>query len=127
MQNENKVRIIRVAEIKPKGSLKYILERFENQISVIEKEGYSPRVPKLISLIVNFGFCDIEYWIEEAEKNPENSEEIESIVLFSQILIIRLNNIGEKYHNNIENLPSLAEQFSTNPEIRKYFKDLTFE
>lgn len=117
-------RTIKLSELKVEGNLDFLFNELESVVSECESEGYTKRVGKAISTVVDFGFTDCEFWFNEMESEDERPE-IEAILILGHVFVIRLNNIAQKHINGID-MPSIAEQLNSSPEIQKYFKDVTF-
>jgi hypothetical protein len=122
-ENFNNTREIVIADVKPLGNLDTTLQKFIDKVETLEKEGYSKEVGRVLKLLVEFGFTDLD-WFDDLEPG-ESKEEVESIVIIGRSLAIRLNNIAQKYINNIE-MPSVAEQIMDDKEFMSYFPNTTF-
>jgi hypothetical protein len=117
-------RTIKVSELKVTGNLDFIFNKLERVVSECELEGYTKRVGKVLSTVVDFGFTDCEDWFNEMESEDERPQ-IEAILILGHVFVIRLNNLAQKHINGID-MPSIAEQLNSSSEIQKYFKDVTF-
>lgn len=119
------MREIILSEVRPTGNLKEILEDFEKQVILCEKEGYTKEVARLCKLLYDFGFLDANEWFDELKTEDERPE-IEAIVLFPRALFIRLNNIAQKDLNGIKMKP-IAEQLMDDKDFMKYFPNTIFK
>jgi len=119
-------RTISLKDIKSPEYIEIIFSTFNEEILMCESEGYSKEVPRLITLLVEFGLTDIKDWFDNlGESDSPPKEEVEMIVLLGQIYLIRLNNIAQKHINDID-MDSIPKQLSENEDIIKYFPNTTF-
>ncbi len=112
-------------EIKPVGNFKEILEKFRVKTDEIIAEchslkKYTPRISKLIKLIVtNFDLISV---LEEAieKKDVWNKKEAIICLLYTHLLIIYLNDTAQLYLNNIKMdspIKQLQEHINSKPKI----------
>lgn len=119
-------RKISLKDIKSPEYIESVFTTFNEKILKCESEGYSKEVPRLITLLVEFGLTDISDWFDNlGESDSPPKEEVEMIVLLGQIYLIRLNNIAQKHINDIDMEP-ISTQLSENEDIKKYFPNTTF-
>lgn len=120
-----KVRVIRLSEIKPIGPLKDMLEKFEQAVAALETKGkYTKGVTKTFKLLVDYGFTDGDWLFDEGDLT-DNREEFEMILILGHVYAIRLNNIAQKYLNNIEMEP-VHVQIAKNEDIKKHIPNVYF-
>lgn len=119
-----KERVIVLDNIKPLGNLSDTLQKFIDKVERCEKEGYSSEVGRILKLLVEFGFCDYD-WFDDVEDENDKLE-VESIVITGKVLAIRLNNLAQKKINNIDMDP-IADQLMSDSEFMSYFPNTTFE
>ena len=116
---------IKFEDIKPLGNFKEVLESFRDWVDKIvakcdEDQAYRPSVATAIKTIVGeFGTIEV---LEDGIINGTCWDKEEAILclLYTHLLIIDLNNIAQKYLNNItmeSNIVQLRDYFITKPEI----------
>jgi hypothetical protein len=121
--------IYKLSEIKPIGNFDSILEMLDGKLKEMEKEGYSKRVPNFIKLVVaELGLLDIfEEGLSAPVHNGWNKEEEKICLLFTNLLIIRANNIAQTYFNKIEmdeNHIQLMDRANNDAKYKKIFGEL---
>lgn len=119
----NSERVIVLNDIKPLGNLTDTLQKFIDKVELCEKDGYSSEVNRLIGLIIDFGFCDYD-WFDDVDSD-DDLKEVESIVIIGRVLVIRLNNLAQKKINNID-MDSVANQLMKDSEFMSYFPNTKF-
>jgi len=119
------MREIVLSELRPIGNLQEILETFEKQVIMCEGEGYTKEVARICKLLMEFGFLDANEWFDEMTSEDERPE-IESIVIFPRVLLIRLNNIAQRDLNGMKMKPN-AEQLMDDKDFMKYFPNTIFK
>jgi hypothetical protein len=121
----------KLSDIKPIGNFDSVLETLDIKVTEIEKEGYSKRVANAIKVIVaEMGLLDVlSQDLKDGSKYEGwNKEEQKICLLFTHLLIIRLNNIAQKHLNGIDMDPNhiqLMESVSGNHEYKNIFGKLT--
>ena len=119
------MREIVLSEIRPYGNLGSTLLKFEEAVERCEKEGYTKEVARLCKLLMEFGFLDPNEWFDEMKTEDERPE-IEMIVIFPRVLLIRLNNIAQKDLNGFKMKP-ISEQLMDDNDFMKYFPNTIFK
>jgi hypothetical protein len=117
-----------MSDIRPVGNFDSILETLNQKVLILEsRNSYSKGVSEMIKLIVNtLGMIDVL----ESFETPYtgwNYEEQKICLLYTHILIIRCNNIAQKYLNNIEMEPihiQLMDYINNKPNLKKVFGKL---
>ncbi len=120
--------IYKMSDIRPVGNFDSILETLNQKVLILEsRNSYSKGVSEMIKLIVNtLGMIDVL----ESFETPYtgwNYEEQKICLLYTHILIIRCNNIAQKYLNNIEMEPihiQLMDYINNKPNLKKVFGKL---
>ena len=107
---------IKISDIKPVGNFKAPLETFDQQITEIENTvneagKYLPIISEKIKQIVGMGFIDS---LENGIRTGEiwDVEEGKICLLYTHLLIMRLNNLANKYLNKWLEMPSDFEQLT---------------
>jgi hypothetical protein len=126
-----KTTIYELSDIKPVGNFDVLLEKFNSLLVQLEEENkYSSRVAKFIKMFVGeLGTLEI---LEEFDEpyTGWNMEEQKICLLYAHLLVIRANNIAQKYLNNIEMLPNhiqLMDYVNDKPKLKKVFGKLIIE
>ena len=115
-------------DIKPIGNFDFLLEKLNDKLLNIESEQkYSSRVANFIKFIVNdLGVLDALQEFNEPYTGW-NYEEQKICLLYTHLLIIRANNIAQKYLNDIEMPPNylqLIEYIDSKPNLKSVFGKL---
>lgn len=120
----------KLSDIKPIGNFDSVLETLDKKVTEIEKEGYTKRVANAIKIIVGeMGLLDVlsDNLEDGSEYKGWNKEEQKNCLLFTHLLIIRLNNIAQKHLNGIDMEPNhiqLMESVNSNHKYNKIFGKL---
>lgn len=128
---ENMTTIYKLSDIKPIGNLDFLLKMADDLVTKLEAENqYTSKVADFLKFFVGeLGTIDI---LETFETPYEgwNMEEQKICLLYAHIIVIRCNNIAQKYLNNIEMPPiheQLMEYIESKPEYKKIFGYLKIE
>lgn len=121
----------KIKDIKPVGNFKPTLEMIAGHVQQLEDQNkYTTSVANHIKLIVgDLGIPDALI-ISIQNGTAWNIEEAKICLLYTYYLIIRLNNIAQKYLNNIEmpdNNIQLMERVNDDPKLKKIFGKLTIK
>jgi len=107
---------IKISDIKPIGNFKELLETFNIEVTEIENKinnigMYSNDITDMIKKIIN---ANIINTIEDSirENDIWDKAEAKICLLYMHLLIIRLNNLINKYHNTNFKQLSYAEQLN---------------
>jgi hypothetical protein len=122
-------REIILSDVKVMGNLADTFSKFEERVIECEKEGYTNEVPRIMQLLIEFGFVhidDIKEWFDGHDGTAEDLLEIESIALMGRIFFARLNNIAQKHHNNIDMEP-ISQQLMDDRKFMEYFPNTIFK
>ncbi len=104
---------IKISDIKPVGNFKEILEELDKQVTAIENavDEYSDIISDMIKKIVNLEIIDqLEKSI--SDKTVWDIVEAKTCLLYTHILIMRMNNLANKYLNKWLTIPSDFEQLT---------------
>jgi len=121
----------KMSDIKPDGNFDFVLNMFNKKLIELEdKKEYSSSVANFLKVFIGeVGVIDA---LEEFEEPYEgwNKEEQKSSLLYAHLIVIRANNIAQKYLNNIEMEPNhiqLMEYINGKEELKNVFGKLTIE
>jgi len=117
--------IYKLSEIKPVGNFDSILELLNTKVENLEKVGYCKKVPQTIKKIIEFGFLDVLEKFETPYKGWSKKEQ-KICLLYLHLLFIRLNNIAQKYLNNIDMEPNHIQlmMLTAEEKYKKIFGEL---
>lgn len=121
----------KLSDIKPVGNFDFLLEKANNSVTELEaKNEYSSNVAKFLKFFVgDLGVIDVLEKFESPYKGW-NLEEQKICLLYAHIIVIRCNNIAQKYMNHIDMPPiheQLMEYVNQKPHLRKIFGTLIVE
>jgi hypothetical protein len=126
------MREISIKSLQPVGVLKELLIKFNDKITLCEKEGYSAEVLRLMNLIVRFGLIDSTGWFDKLREDITDEEKLKKVIFETEIAIwlghlyfIRLNNIAQKHFNKAVMDPNHV-QINTSVDIQRHYPDVIF-
>lgn len=127
MKNK-KITKYKLSDIKPIGNFDVLLEKFNTLLCQLEaKNKFSPHVADFLKMFVGeWGVIDALEKFENPYKGW-NEEEQKICLLYAHLLIIRANNIAQKYLNKIEMPPNhiqLMDYINSKPKLKKTFGKL---